>query len=116
MSGILRALLATLLLLLTSTVLSAGEMQSPPVDGRPLSPQQWTKYDWNASSGKNGAARFEIVQGKDGALLQIIASTPNDARFVHELAVEPNTVYRFACRARSEKVGSAARGAGISVA
>jgi dolichyl-phosphate-mannose-protein mannosyltransferase len=116
MSGVLRALLTTLLLLLTSTVLSAGGMQTPPTDARPLSAQQWTRYDWNASSGKTGAARFEIVQGKDGALLQIIAATPNDARFVQELAVKPDTVYRFACRARSENVGSAARGAGISVA
>ena len=77
MSRVLRAFLITGLLLFTSTVLSAGEMQSSPADGRPLSAQQWTKYDWNASSGKTGAARFEIVQGKDGALLHIIAATPN---------------------------------------
>jgi predicted membrane-bound dolichyl-phosphate-mannose-protein mannosyltransferase len=90
-------------------------MQSAPADGRPLSARQWSKYDWNASSGIKGAASFKAVHGKDGALLQIIATTPNDARFVHELAVEPDTVYRFACRARSENVGPTTRGAGISV-
>ncbi len=116
MSGVLRALLTALLLLLTSTVLFAGDMQSPPTDGKPLSARQWTKYDWNASSGKTGAASFEIVQEKGGSLLRIIAATPNDARFVQELAVKQDTIYRFACRARSENVGSAARGAGISVA
>lgn len=115
MSGVLRTLL-TMLLLLISTALSAGEIQSPLADGIPLSAQQWTKYDWNATSEKPGNARFDIVQGQDGVLLQINAATPNDARFVHELAVEPDTVYRFACQARSENVGSAARGAGISVA
>ena len=116
MSGVLQTLLTMLLLLLTSTVLSAGELQPAPVDGKPLSEQQWTQYDWNASTGATGAARFEIVQSKDGAQFQIIAATPNDARFVRELSVEPDTVYRLACLARSENVGSAARGAGISVA
>ena len=116
MSGILRALLTTGLLLLMATVLSAGEIQSPSADGKPLSAQQWTKYDWNASSGTAGAARFEIEQGKEGALLRIDAATPNDARFIHELTVEPGTVYRFACLARSENVGTKARGGGISVA
>jgi dolichyl-phosphate-mannose-protein mannosyltransferase len=115
MSGILRLLLAMLLLLLTSTVLSAGVMQSPPTDARKLSAQQWTRYDWNASSGNKDAARFEIVPETDGALLEIIAATPNDARFVQELAVEPDMVYRFACRIRSENIGAAARGGGISV-
>lgn len=115
MSGVLRTLLAMLLLLLTSTVLSAGAAPSLPVAGRLLDAHQWTHYDWNASSGNNGPARFEIMNGKDGGTIQIIASMPNDARFVQELAVEPDTVYRFACRARSEKVGLGARGAGMSV-
>ncbi|MBC7962614.1 MAG: phospholipid carrier-dependent glycosyltransferase [Steroidobacteraceae bacterium] len=115
MSCVVRTFI-TMLLLLTTTVHSAEEIQTPPADGRPLSEQQWTQYDWNASTGATRAARFEIVQGKDGALLQIIAETPNDARFVRELSVEPDTVYRLACLARSENVGSAARGAGISVA
>lgn len=115
MSKLLRRLLTTALLLLSASALSAVEVSSPPVDVQSLDSQQWTKYDWNASAGKNGAARFEVVSGKDGVLLEIIAETPNDARFVHELAVEPDTVYRFACRAYSEKIGSGARGAGISV-
>ncbi|MBC7962446.1 MAG: phospholipid carrier-dependent glycosyltransferase, partial [Steroidobacteraceae bacterium] len=116
MSGVLRTLFSTLLLLLTATALSASEIQALTSDDKPLSVQQWMRYDWNASSGKPGTARFEIVQGKDGAQLQIVAAAPNDARFVRELSVEPDTVYRFACLARSENVGSAARGAGISVA
>src|SRR6185369_3995420 len=45
----------------------------------------------------------------------ISATMPNDARFMRELVVEPNSVYRFACRIRTENVGSTARGAGISV-
>ncbi|WP_191965649.1 phospholipid carrier-dependent glycosyltransferase [Oryzomonas sagensis] len=112
MSGLLRAFLTTLLLLMTSPLLFAGEPQSP---GGSLSAHQWTKYDWNAGSGRNGAARFEIERGQDGVQLQIVASAPNDARFVHEVAVEPQTLYRFACRARGEHIGSGARGAGISV-
>lgn len=108
--------LITALMLLTSAVIAVGAVQPPVADGRALNAKQWAKYDWNASSGERGAAKFEIVQGKDGDLLQIDADTPNDARFVQELAVEPDTVYRFACRASSEKVGSAARGGGISVA
>ena len=110
MIGLLRTLLTTGFLLLSATALSAA-----PVDAQSLDARQWTKYDWNDSAGKNGVARFEVVPGKDGPLLEIIAETPNDARFVHELAVEPGTVYRFACRAYSEKIGSTARGAGISV-
>jgi dolichyl-phosphate-mannose-protein mannosyltransferase len=116
MSAAVRTLLTALLLLVTATVLSAEEMPSTPADGRPLDARQWTHYDWNASSGAPGSASFEIMQGKPGALLQIIAATPNDARFVRELAVEPDTVYRFACQVRSQNVGSNARGAGISVA
>ena len=116
MNAVVRTFLTTSLLLLIATVLSAGETQVPLADGKPLSAQQWTQYDWNASSGKAGAARFEIQQGKDGALLRISATTPNDARFVHKLAVEPDTLYRFACQARSENIGPNARGAGISVA
>jgi predicted membrane-bound dolichyl-phosphate-mannose-protein mannosyltransferase len=94
---------------------AAGEVQSSPTGLEQLSGRKWTRYDWNASSGKGGAARFEIAQEKGGTLLKIGAPTPNDARFVQELAVEPKTVYRFACRVRSENVGAAARGAGISV-
>lgn len=105
-----------LMLLATSTVLPAGEMPSPPADAKALRIQQWTSYDWNASAGQTGAARYERVAGKGDALLRISAATPNDARFVQELAVEPGSVYRFACWARSENIGSAARGAGISVA
>jgi dolichyl-phosphate-mannose-protein mannosyltransferase len=107
--------MTTLLLLMAATVLSAGELQSTPADGRPLDARQWTQYDWNASSATTGAARFEIVQGKYDVQLQISAATPNDARFVRELAVEPDTVYRLACQVRSRNVGSKARGAGISV-
>jgi len=112
MNGVLRALFAALVLAVTPPLLLAGEIQSP---GGALSAEQWTKYDWNATSGKNGPARFEIEKGKDGLLLRISAATPNDARFAHEVAVEPQTLYRFACRARAEHVGSGARGAGISV-
>jgi predicted membrane-bound dolichyl-phosphate-mannose-protein mannosyltransferase len=104
-----------ILLLVTSPSLCAGGTQSPAAGGGSQGAQQWTRYDWNAASGKSGPARFEIEQGKDGVLLRIIAATPNDARFVHEVAVEPQTLYRIACRARSKEVGSGARGAGISV-
>ena len=115
MSGAVRTFLSTLLVLVTATVLSAGEMKPAPADGRSLSAQQWTQYDWNASSGTTGAARFEILQDKEGALLRITSPAPNDARFVRELAVEPDTVYRLACQARSQNVGTEGRGAGISV-
>jgi dolichyl-phosphate-mannose-protein mannosyltransferase len=115
MSGVVRTFLSTLLLLVTATVLSAGETHSTPADGRPLDARQWTHYDWNASSAATDAARFEIVQDKDDVQLQISAATPNDARFVRELAVEPDTVYRLACQVLSQNVGSKARGAGISV-
>jgi len=114
MSGLLRTLLIVIFWLLPPPGF-AEEMQSPPADGQPLAAEQWTTYDWNASAGKNGPARFEVAPGKDGAVLQIIAATPNDARFVHQLPVEPDTVYRFACKAYSEHIGSATRGAGISV-
>ena len=116
MSGVVRTFLSTLLLLVTTTVLSAGEMKPTPADGRPLDARQWTYYDWNASSGTTAGARFEIVQDKEGDLLQIAASAPNDARFVRKLAVEPDTVYRFSCQARSHNIGTESRGAGISVA
>lgn len=104
-----------MLLLLTSSVVFAGDPQSLRIDGTSSTARQWTKYDWNASSGKSGAASFETVQGNDTEPFQIVAATPNDARFVQELAVEPDSVYRFACRARSENIGDSARGAGISV-
>lgn len=104
-----------LFLLLAATALFAGDTQPAPADGRPLSAQRWTHYDWNASSGAAGSARFEIVPEKDGDQFRISAATPDDARFVRELAVEPDTVYRFSCRARAENVESNARGAGISV-
>ncbi len=116
MSGVVRTFLSTLLLLVTATALSAGEIKPVLADGRPLDARQWMQYDWNASSGTTGAARFETMRGKDDALLRVSAATPNDARFVRELAVEPDTVYRLACQARSQNVGSKARGAGISVA
>lgn len=116
MNGVLRTLITMLVLLVTSTPLFAEMVQSVPSDGKQLSVRQWKSYDWNASSSKVGAARFENQQGKGGSLLKIVAATPNDARFVQELAVEPDTVYRFAGWARSENVGGAARGAGISVA
>jgi predicted membrane-bound dolichyl-phosphate-mannose-protein mannosyltransferase len=106
--------LTTGFLLLSAAALSAAEVPSPTVAAQQLDAQQWTNYDWNAAAGKNGAALFEVVSGTDGVLLEIIAETPNDARFVHELVVEPDTVYRFACQAYSENIGSAARGAGIS--
>ena len=54
---------------------------------------------------KGGRARFEIQPGKDVVLLQISAATPNDARFVRELLVEPDTVYRFACRSAATASG-----------
>ena len=91
-------------------------MQSLPTLVQPLDSPQCTRYDWNSSSGQKSAARFEVVPGKDGPQLQIVAQTANDARFVHQLRVEPNTVYRFACQARGENIGTGARGAGISVA
>ena len=111
MYGAPRTFLLTLLLLLTAAVLTAGEVPSTPVDGRPLNAQQWTQYDWNASSGETGAARFERRDG----FLQIRAESPNDARFVRELTVEPHTIYHFTCQSRSENIGSGLRGAGISV-
>ena len=114
MNRILRALLA-MLLLVTAPFLCFGGTQPPAVEGRSSSAQQWTRYDWNAASGKSGPARFEIEQGNDGVLLRIIAATPNDARFVHEVTVEPQTLYRITCRVRSQDVVSGARGAGISV-
>lgn len=75
----------------------------------------WTKYDWNASAGKGGSARFEVEKQGKAALLHIVAETPDDARFVRQLTVEPDTIYRFSCTLRTEDVGSAGRGAGISV-
>jgi dolichyl-phosphate-mannose-protein mannosyltransferase len=95
--------------------LYAGETDAPAADRTSWSAKQWTRYDWNESSGKSGNARFDIEEGKDGGRLRITAATPDDARFVRELAVEPDTVYRFSCRVRTEYVGSTARGAGISV-
>ncbi|HEX9024665.1 MAG TPA: phospholipid carrier-dependent glycosyltransferase, partial [Geobacteraceae bacterium] len=77
--------------------------------------EQWTKYDWNANSGKEGKAGFAMEQGKDGYLLHITSLAPDDARFVREMVVEPDTVYHFSCRVRTENVGVSARGANISV-
>ncbi len=115
MIRVVRAFITIALLMFASVVTSSGGTQSPAADGRPWNAQQWTRYDWNASSGKNGTSRFEIVEGQDGVLLHITSTNPNDARFVRELEVEPDTEYRFSCRVRSENIGSASRGAGISV-
>jgi len=115
MSRVVRVLFIIWFILLNSAAFAAGGAQSPPTGPELLSGQKWTRYDWNASGGKGEGARFEIAGEKEETLLKISAPTPNDARFVHELSVEPDTVYRFSCRTSSENIGSAARGAGISV-
>jgi len=114
MSRTVRTLLFTLLLLILVTSLSAGEPQISTAAGRDLNVQLWTKYDWNASSGKDGAARFEILKSKEVTTLHINSAVANDARFVQELTVEPDTLYRLVCRARGENIGTSTRGAGIS--
>src|ERR1700681_3295468 len=106
MTGLRRALLTATLLLLTAAGLYAGETNPPAADRTLSSTEQWTKYDWNGSTGKSGKANFDIEKGKDGGRLRITAAMPDDARFVRELAVEPDTVYRFSCRVRTENVGS----------
>lgn len=116
MSRILQALIAITLLLLPSVALSAGGTQSPLTETGSGRERQWTTYDWNAASGNNGQSSFKISGGKkDGLLLHINAATPNDARFVREMDVEPDTAYRISCRVRSQNIGSSSRGAGISV-
>ena len=109
-----RAFLTAILLMSMVTGLYGGETGSQVADYPAWGAQHWTKYDWNASAGKGGNARFDIEDGKHGGLLHISAAMPDDARFVRELKVEPYTVYRFACQVRTENVASSARGAGIS--
>jgi dolichyl-phosphate-mannose-protein mannosyltransferase len=90
---------------------------SSPVEavGTAISASQWTRYDWNAASGKKSAASTIIEEKSRDYTLEIISETADDARFVQELSVEPETLYHFSCRARTEQVGTGARGAGISV-
>ncbi len=109
-----RVLLTAALLVSMAAGVFAAETHSP-MDHTTQSAVQWTKYDWNASSGKSDVARFAIEGEKEAVRLHITASTPDDARFVREVAVEPATIYHFASRVRTENVGTKARGAGISV-
>ncbi len=94
--------------------MSQAGVNNPPVaDLVKESGGKWTTYDWNASLGRGGSASFHVDE--KGQRLHILAATPDDARFVHEVTVEPATVYHFSGRVRTENVGTTARGAGISV-
>jgi predicted membrane-bound dolichyl-phosphate-mannose-protein mannosyltransferase len=115
MTGIKRALLAVTLLASMAATLYAGETNPSAAVHPEQSAEKWTRYDWNASTGKGGNAGFEIEGGEDGGRLRVNAVTPDDARFVRVMAVEPATVYRLSCRVRTQNVGATARGAGISV-
>jgi predicted membrane-bound dolichyl-phosphate-mannose-protein mannosyltransferase len=98
-----------------AATLYAGETNPSAAVNPTLGAEKWTRYDWNATTGKGGNARFDIEGGKDGGRLHVTSATPDDARFVRDVAVEPATVYRLTCRVRTENVGAMARGAGISV-
>ncbi|MBI5017574.1 MAG: phospholipid carrier-dependent glycosyltransferase [Deltaproteobacteria bacterium] len=88
-----------------------GFADPPPAATPRVAAVTWTRYDWNASVGKGGDARFEV--GADGALF-VEARTPDDARFVRTVPVDADALYRVAGRVRTEGVGAAARGAGLS--
>jgi dolichyl-phosphate-mannose-protein mannosyltransferase len=112
MPGIKRILIiVTLCLLLTQGLCFAGTSPSP-ANAAARSAVKWTTYDWNASAGKAGTSRF--TADRSGVLL-ISSQLPNDARYLRELALDPGTVYQFSCQVRTEKVGSDAQGAGLSV-
>lgn len=108
----LRIFFPVILLLTLVSGLHAGENGLSDPDRTTWGTSRWTTYDWNSSSQLKGPARFDNDQGN---LLHITSELPNDARFARELPVEPDTIYHFSCRVRTENVGTAARGAGISV-
>jgi predicted membrane-bound dolichyl-phosphate-mannose-protein mannosyltransferase len=105
-----RIFFIAILLLAVATGLHASEQTS--ADRTAWGAAQWSSYDWNVTSQQKGAARFD---SEPGNLFHITADIPNDARFVRELPVEPGAIYHFSCRIRTDNVGAAARGAGISV-
>ncbi|HIJ87193.1 MAG TPA: phospholipid carrier-dependent glycosyltransferase [Desulfuromonadales bacterium] len=111
----MRILVTIVLLLHMAPCLSAAGIPPAQSDGAILNAREWSQYDWNGTAANTGAARFMIVQNTDAAELLIVASAPNDARFVRDVAVEPDTVYLFSCQARSKNIGSDARGVNISV-
>ncbi|MDD2899909.1 MAG: phospholipid carrier-dependent glycosyltransferase [Desulfuromonadaceae bacterium] len=112
MIKIQRIFFAAILLLALATGLYGGEKGSAGPDLTGWGASLWTTYDWNSSNKLTGPARFDNDQGNP---LHITSELPNDARFTRELSVDPDTIYHFSCRVRTENIGSAARGAGISV-
>jgi dolichyl-phosphate-mannose-protein mannosyltransferase len=87
-----------------------------PAGATAKSHAQWSEYDWNASAGKAAeSSRFAVESGPEAGVLRISSQRPNDARYLRELTLVPGTVYRFSCLVRTEQVGGAAQGAGISV-
>ncbi len=112
MTKIQRIVFAVTLLLAMATGLHGGEKKPAEPDLTTWGTSLWTTSDWNASNQLKGPARFDNDQKN---LFHITSELPNDARFTRELSVDPDTIYHFFCRVRTENVGSTARGAGISV-
>lgn len=77
-------------------------------------PVQWYRDMWFTDAGVS-----ELTVETDqtfGTCLRVTNVGANDARWAQDVAVEPNTVYRFSAMVRAEDIGEDGYGANLSVA
>ncbi|MGI6172841.1 MAG: glycosyltransferase family 39 protein [Christensenellales bacterium] len=74
----------------------------------------WLRDMWNGDTGVSYLAISEgAYSGKYCAMVENVDL--NDARYVQEVSVQPDTLYRISCMVRAEGCGEDAKGANISV-
>ena len=114
----MRKLYTILLILITVALPALGEeanmIYNPgceELDG--ISHAGWYADMWDRSGGIS--VLDADADGYDGACLKITNELENDARFCQDIIVEPDTIYYISCMAKTDNVGSGARGANISI-
>ncbi|MCR4621436.1 MAG: phospholipid carrier-dependent glycosyltransferase [Clostridiales bacterium] len=107
-----RKMLALLCVLLACFTAVAENLVLNP--GFELEPGESEPQCWYTDAWKRSSSIFEPLEEDGGNVLHIFSFESNDARWVQDISVEPNTVYQISCLVKAATDGSG-RGANISI-
>ena len=108
------ALLALVLLLFPLGTLAEEASENLIWNPNVSSLDYWYEDAWDLASGVSSFALADIGYD-DSASLYVENAQANDARYIQDVWVEPNTLYRISCYVMAEGCGEDADGANISV-
>ena len=103
-----------LLLLCAQCALAENLLSNPDFESYSgTTPNGWHRDCWYNDT---GVSYLEVdPDGYEGACIKVYSASENDARFVQEVDVEPDTLYEIRCMAKAEGIPSGLIGANISV-